>query len=429
MIDPKIIRENPEKVKKNFIERYGDKRVSIIDEWLDIDKKRNDLQRGIESLNRKKNELSELWKTDPQKANEELQAAKLSGSLVYSADLTSGNPDEELKLLTDEWKLILNEIPNFHSDDVPIGKDDSQNVVLREVGDKPNFDFSAQDHLTLGTKLGILDFESGSKVAGSQFYYLKGDAVRLEFALIQYAIDYFTKKGFELVLTPDMAKSKYYLGTGYAPRGDEAQTYTIEGEDLGLIATAEVTMAGMHANEVLELTNPLKYAAISHCFRKEAGAYGKYSKGLYRVHQFSKFEMFVYCKPEESNSIHEELLNIEEEIAQSLGIPYRVLLMCSGDLGGMAAKKYDLEAWMPGRNDFGEITSTSNCTDYQARNLNIKFRNDKGELEFAHMLNGTAVVMSRFPIAIIENYQQSDGSIKIPEVLRAYMGGKEYIGR
>ena len=224
-----------------------------------------------------------------------------------------------------------------------------------------------------------------------------------------------------------MAKSRYYLGTGYAPRGDEAQTYEIEGEDLGLIATAEVTMAGMYADEVVDLAQPQKFAAISHCYRKEGGAYGKFSKGLYRVHQFTKLEMFIFCKPDDSEAMHQEMLAYEEEIAQQLGIPYRVLLMCSGDLGAMAAKKYDLEAWMPGRGDYGEITSTSNTLDYQARSMNVKFKNSAGKNEYAHMLNGTAIVLSRFPIAILENYQQADGTVKVPDVLVKYMG-KDVIG-
>jgi len=421
MIDPKIIRENPEKVKKNFVERYGEKNVGIVDEWLKIDAERLLVQQEIDNLNRDKNQLADLGK-DPTKIEEVRTKARELKEKVETQNA-------KLENLTAKTTELIAQIPNFHFADVPVGKDDSENVTLREVGEKTKFDFEVKDHLTIGTKLGILDFESGSKVSGSQFYYLKGDGVRLEFALIQFAIDFFTQKGFELVMTPDMAKSKYYLGTGYAPRGDEAQTYEIKDEDLGLIATAEVTMAGMHSDEVLDLKTPLKYAAVSHCFRKEAGAYGKYSKGLYRVHQFTKFEMFVYCKPEESEKIHEELLACEEEIATQLGIPYRVLFMCTGDLGGMAAKKYDLEAWLPGRNDYGEITSTSNCTDYQARNLNIKFRNAEGKLDYAHMLNGTAVVMSRFPIAIIENYQQADGTVKIPEVLRKYFGNREFIGK
>jgi len=229
-------------------------------------------------------------------------------------------------------------------------------------------------------------------------------------------------------MTPDLAKSRYYLGTGYSPKGQEAQTYTIDDTDLGLIATAEVTLAGAHSDEVIpEGKLPLKYVGYSHCFRQEAGAYGKYSKGLYRVHQFTKTEMFIYCKPEESEKFHEEILSVEEEIFQDLEIPYRVVEMCTGDLGAMASRKFDIEAWMPGRKDFGEVTSTSNVTDYQARNLNIRFRRDTGEMEYVHMLNGTAIVMSRVPLAILENFQEKDGSVRIPEVLQKWMG-KEKIG-
>ena len=230
-------------------------------------------------------------------------------------------------------------------------------------------------------------------------------------------------------MTPDMAKSRFYLGTGYAPKGDEAQIYEIQDEDLGLIATAEITMAGLHADEMFTPEQlPLKYAAVSHCFRKEAGAYGKYSKGLYRVHQFTKLEMFAYTLPSESEKMHQEMLANEEEITQRLGIPYQVLEMCSGDLGAIASKKYDLEAWMPGRDGYGEITSTSNTTDFQARNLNIRVKMEDGSKEFVHMLNGTALVSSRIPIAIIENFQMNDGRVKVPEALVPYMGGQEYIG-
>jgi seryl-tRNA synthetase len=229
-------------------------------------------------------------------------------------------------------------------------------------------------------------------------------------------------------MTPDMAKSRFYLGTGYAPKGDEAQIYEIDGEDLGLIATAEVTMAGLHADEILKAEDlPLKYAAVSHCFRKEAGAYGKYSKGLYRVHQFTKLEMFIYSLPEHSEAMHQEILRVEEELAQALEIPYRVLEMCSGDLGAIASRKYDLEAWMAGRNDYGEITSTSNTDDFQARNLNIRVKTDEGN-EYVHMLNGTALVTSRIPIVIMENFQQKDGTIRIPKALVPYFG-KEFIGK
>ncbi|MEI7579951.1 MAG: serine--tRNA ligase [bacterium] len=419
MLNPKLIRDNPEKIKQNTRERGMND--AVVDEWLQIDKEKTEVNIQVELLNKERNELAEIGKKggNIEEVREKAREIKEKG--------------KELEVRSSEivtrWTDLINQIPNIHLADVPIGKNDAENKELRKVGEPIKFAFTPKDHLQLGTELGILDFETGAKVTGSQFYFLKNDAVKLELALLSYGVDFLAKKGFTAVMTPDMAKSRYYLGTGYAPRGDEAQIYEIEGEDLGLIATAEVTMAAAHADEtIFEKDLPLKYAAISHCFRKEAGAYGKYSKGLYRVHQFTKLEMFIYCKPEDSDKYHMEILAAEEELTKSLGIPYRVLQMCSGDMGAMAAKKYDLEAWMPGRNDYGEITSTSNCTDYQSRNLNIKIKRENGEKEFIHMLNGTALVTSRIPIAILENFQQADGSVKVPEVLVPYMG-KEVIGR
>ncbi len=291
-------------------------------------------------------------------------------------------------------------IPNIPLATTPRGTDESQNKVLKTWGTPRQFDFPVKDHLSLGQSLQILDFETGAKVTGSQFFYLYRAGALLELALAQYAMQKLSSRGFIPVITPDLAKSRFYLGTGYAPRGDEAQTYTIENQDLGLIATAEITLAGKHADEVIPAASlPLKYVGYSHCFRQEAGAYGKYSKGLYRVHQFTKVEMFIYCLPEDSDTFHQEILACEESIYQDLGLPYRVVEMCSGDLGAQAAKKFDIEAWMPGRNDYGEVTSTSNCTDYQARNLNIRF-NKQGTTGYVHMLNGTALVSSRVPLAI-----------------------------
>ncbi len=416
MLDPKFIRENPEKVKKNLLERNFDPEIANVDGWLKTDQQRTATLQQIEAVNKRKNEIAELLKDASKRTPELIEEGKQLKQKTEPLETTL-TATEEL------WNKQIAQIPNLHFDDVPKGKSDEENKVLREVGEKPQFRFEPKDHLQLGTDLNLLDFKSGAKVSGSQFYYLKNEAVLLDLALQKFGMDFFRKKGFELVITPDLAKSRYYLGTGYAPRGDEAQIYEIEGEDLGLIATAEVTMAGYMADELLdEKSLPLKYAAISHCYRKEAGAYGKYSKGLYRVHQFTKLEMFVYCTEENSEAIHQELLGLEEEIAQALKIPYRVVEMCTGDLGAMAARKYDLEAWIPSKNDYGEITSTSNCTDFQARNLNVRYKTTEGQTKYVHMLNGTAVVMSRFPIAILENYQQADGSIKIPEVLVPYMG-------
>lgn len=412
MLDFKLIRENPELVKQNTKERGMDE--TVIDKWLEVDNKRSSLVQEIEELNRLRNELADKGKSgaNPEELREQGRELKEKTKTVQT----------ELEEVGKEWLELINQIPNIHSKEVPVGKGEDQNVEVSKHGTIPEFDFEPKDHVELAQMHDMVDFEAGAKVSGSQFYFLKNDGVRLEIALLQFGINFLEKKGYKLIMTPDLAKSRFYLGTGYAPKGDEAQIYEIDGEDLGLIATAEVTMAGLHADETFTPDQlPLKYAALSHCYRKEAGAYGKYSKGLYRVHQFTKLEMFIYSTPENSEEMHQEILSVEEEITQALGIPYRVLEMCTGDLGAIAAKKYDLEAWMPGRNDYGEITSTSNTTDFQARNLNIKVKTEKGN-EFAHLLNGTALVTSRIPIAILENYQQEDGSIKIPEVLQPFMG-------
>ncbi len=414
MLDFKFIRNNIDKVKQNTSERGMN--PEIVDEWVEIDKERTVLQSRLEVINKLRNELADKGMVE-EKNREEGKRLKIEGKEI----------ETKLDELNTKWKELINQIPNIHRPEVPIGKDEASNKELRKVGNIPNFSFPVKDHLELAAMHDLIDFEAGAKVSGSQFYFLKNDAVKLELALLQFGINFLEKKGFTIVMTPDLAKSRFYLGTGYAPKGDEAQIYEIDGEDLGLIATAEVTMAGMHADDVLKSEDlPIKYAAISHCFRKEAGAYGKYSKGLYRVHQFTKLEMFIYSLPEKSEEMHQLILQTEEEITQALGLPYRVLEMCSGDHGAIASRKYDLEAWMPGRNDYGEITSTSNTDDFQARNLNIKVKTEKGN-EFVHMLNGTALVTSRIPIAILENFQQEDGTVKIPEVLVPFMG-KEYIG-
>lgn len=411
MLDINFIRENKELVKKGVGAKGFD--ISLIDKILELDERRRKLLLEIEGLRAKRNRIAE--KKKPSEEGKEIKE-----------ELKDKEP--ELAEVQKEYKELLFKIPNLPSRRSPVGKSDKENVELRTWGEPKKFEFKPKDHLEIGKNLKILDFETGAKVAGSQFYFLYGDGVMLELALTNFVLDKLYKKGYQPVMTPDLAKSRYYLGTGYAPKGNEAQTYTICDTDLGLIATAEVTLAGAHADEIIsEEKLPMKYVGYSHCFRQEAGAYGKYSKGLYRVHQFTKTEMFIYCKPEDSEKLHEEILALEEEIFQDLEIPYRVVEMCTADLGAMAARKIDIEAWMPGRNDYGEVTSTSNVTDYQARNLNIKFRKPTGETGYVHMLNGTAVVMSRVPIAILENYQQEDGSVKIPEVLQKWMG-KEKLG-
>ena len=408
MLDINLIRNNPGVVKEGISKKGADPK--LVDDFLTLDKEWRELTKEADNLRARQNELS---------AQRNIEEGKKVKIQVQEIETT-------LRKLEANRQEILEQIPNPPSDKAPVGKDESENVVLREVGEKPEFNFEPKDHVELGKALDLIDFEAASKVAGSGFYYLKNDGVLLELALVRYALDFLAKNGFDLWITPDLAREKFYLGTGYVPRGPEAQTYVIEDSDLGLIATAEITLAGIHADEIIEEENlPKLYAGYSHCFRQEAGAYGKYSKGLYRVHQFTKVEMFAYTTPEDSPSMHEKLLELEEKLWQSLGVPYRVVEMCTGDLGAMAVKKFDLEAWMPGRDDWGEVTSASNTTDYQARRLGIKFRRKNGEVEFAHTLNGTALATSRAIIAILENYQTKEGRIIIPEVLRDYVGKAE----
>ncbi|RJR28420.1 serine--tRNA ligase [Candidatus Microgenomates bacterium] len=410
MLDIKFIRDNLALVKESLKKRCSTVRP---EDLLDLDAKRVSLIQKIEALRKERNELSrQLSAISRQRGKEIKEELKLL--------------EPELAAFETELRNALSEVPNIVLSQVPVGKSEQDNKVLKHVGEQPHFSFTPLDHLALAEKHDLLDFERGAKVVGSQFYYVKNDLVLLEQALVQFAFTFLVKKGFIPVATPDVAKSRYYLGTGYNPKGPEAQTYTLEGEDLGLIATAEVTLAGLHADEILDSKQlPIKYVGISHCFRKEAGAYGRYSKGLYRVHQFTKVEMFVFCLPGQSEKMHEELLEIETEFYKNLEIPFRVVEMCSADLGAQAARKFDLEAWMPGRGDFGEITSTSNTTDYQARQLNIKYRPGHGQTAFVHTLNGTVLTSSRTPIALLENMQEEDGTIRIPKVLQKYFGKKK----
>ncbi|MDP1710740.1 MAG: serine--tRNA ligase, partial [candidate division WWE3 bacterium] len=334
------------------------------------------------------------------------------------------NLEPQLKNIEEQLEKLLWQIPNLIHPKVPRGFEEKNNKIIKS--DKPvKFPFKSLDHEQLAQKLDLIDFEAGSQVAGSKFYYLKNEAVLLEFALIKYAFDILLKEGFTPLITPDLAKSRIIDGVGFVPRGPESNIYSLEGEDLGLIGTAEITLGGYHAGQILEEKDfPLKYAGFSHCFRREAGSYGQYSKGLYRVHQFSKVEMFLFCRPRESDKLHEYLLSLEEKIFRGLEIPYRVVDIRAGDLGAAAYRKFDLEAWMPGRGEWGEITSTSNTTDYQARRLNIKYRQADGTTEFVHTLNGTAIATSRALIAILENYQKEDGSVGVPKVLAPYVGKK-----
>ncbi len=408
MLDIKFIRENIELVKENNKNRHVD--VNI-EQFLNIDEERRKKMTEVEELRATRNEKSKGKPTE-----EEITKMREVGDTIKKVE-------EDLVKINIEYYSLLQQIPNLTHPESPIGGEMDFRLVST-VGKVPEFDFETKDHEELMTNLDMIDFERGAKVVGSKFYFAKNDLVRLNQALINYGLDILTKHQYILIETPDMAKNEVLSGTGYNPRGEESQIYNIEGTDLSLIATSEVTLGGYHMDEVLDLSNgPMKYAAISHCYRREAGAYGRTSKGLYRVHQFTKLEMFIFCKPEESEVLHQELLDIEKEICDGLELSYRVIDIPTGDLGGPAYRKFDIEATMTMKDgDYGEITSTSNCTDYQARRLNIKYKNTEGKNEFVHTLNGTAVVLSRFPIAIIEQNQQADGSIKIPNVLQKYMG-------
>ncbi len=413
MLDIKFIRQNLDEVKKSIAERGMNVDV---DELLGLDERRRILVQKIGESRAARNVSSVLGISQ-----EQIEKMRTLGDEIAKLE-------KELKDVEVYYSELLKKVPNIIHPDVPRGgEEDFQ--VMEEQGKKPELNFKPKDHETLMLDLDLIDFERGAKVTGNKFYFAKNDLVRLNQALLNYGIDIATKHGYVLVETPDLAKNEVLAGIGFNPRGEaEDQIYVVEKTDLGLIATAEITMGGYHADEILDLSDgPKKYVALSHCFRKEAGAYGKESKGLFRVHQFTKLEMFVYCRPEDSEKLHQEVLNIEKEIVDGLDLHYRVIDTASGDLGAPAYRKFDIEAWLPAKNGYGEITSTSNCTDYQARRLNIRYRQKDGDVQFVHTLNGTAVVSSRFPVAIFENHQTKDGTVNIPKVLQKYLGDVEEI--
>lgn len=344
------------------------------------------------------------------------------------AKLEAGQAEVEAAL-----KTVQAQIPNMTHPDAPVGLDESASVTVRTWGEPTQFGFKPRDHVELAALCDLIDFEAGTKVAGHGFYFLKNEAVLLELALVQFAIQKLVAAGFTPYVTPDLARHEVLEGTGYTPRGDETQIYSINGTDLSLVATAEIPLGGSLKDEILDHAKlPIKMAGLSHCFRTEAGAHGRASRGIYRVHQFTKVEMFAFTEPtlEASNAMHEEIVRLEEEVFQELGIPYRVLDTCTGDLGAPAYRKFDLEAWMPGRNEFGEVTSASNCTDFQSRRLGVRCKPPGGKgTQFVHTLNGTCIAISRALIAVLENYQQEDGSIIVPPVLRPWVGKDKILPR
>jgi seryl-tRNA synthetase len=416
MLDIKFICDNKEKIEKNC-ENRGVK--CDIGRLLVLKEKKKEILRQIEKLSAFKNDINEIIKES--KSVEEKNEAIEKGKKIKT-ELEKIEP--EFGKISEEYRTILMQVPNMTHPDSPVGRDDSENKELEKYGEEPKFSFAPKTHEELGRDLDIIDFERAAKVSGAKFYFLKNEGALLEFALIQYAFEKTIERGFIPFTTPDLAKDKVLEGIGFNPRGPETQAYSVEGPDLSLVGTAEITMGGYHMDEIIpEEKLPLKYVAFSHCFRTEAGSYGRHSSGLYRVHQFSKVEMFAYTLPEKSEKMHAEIKNIEVEIFKGLGIPFRVVDICTGDLGGPAFRKYDLEAWMVSKNGWGEVTSTSDTTTYQARRLNVRVKRRDGTKEFLHMLNGTGVAVSRSLIAILENFQQADGSVKIPEVLQKYMPG------
>ena len=430
MLDLKFVLANRDAVIQNCRDRNVPQEVLDDLERIGVlEDERKTLLQAVESVRRRQNEVAQA--TGKEKDAEKRTQLVAEGKQLKTEVVES---EERLKSLESEIKAKLGRVPNMTHPDAPRGATEDDSRELRRVGTPRVFDFPPRDHLEIGKALNLIDFESGAKVAGHGFYFLKNDAVLLDLALQQFAVKTLVAKGFQPIITPDLARNQILEGIGYTPRGPETQIYSVENSDLSLIGTAEITLGGMHADEILdESALPLKYVGVSHCFRTEAGAAGRASKGLYRVHQFTKVEMFAFTEGtlEASGAIHQEILAIEEEIFTALGVPYRILDICSGDLGGPAYRKFDIEAWMPGRGEtgeYGEVTSTSDCTDYQSRRLNIRYRptGQKGT-KFVHALNGTAVALSRALIVILENYQRADGRVDVPEVLRPYVG-KDVIG-
>lgn len=417
MLDYRFIKENLDAVKENIKNRNMSADADAVVELYD---RRTALVTRRQELQQKRNENAAAMKG---KMDADVRQKLIEEGKRIKDEISEVEKDcEEIEASLEE---AARKIPNMAHPDAPVGKLDTENLEVKKVGVPRKFDFEARDHVQLMEELDLVDFERGTKVSGQKFYYLKNEAVFLEQALIMYALGILKKHGFTTFITPDLARQEILQGIGFNPRGNESNVYCIEDDGTCLVATAEITLGGYHSGEILNKESlPLMYCGLSHCFRREAGAAGQFSKGLYRVHQFDKVEMFVYCLPEQSDALHEKLRSIEEEIFTGLEIPFRVVDTCTGDLGAPAYRKWDLEAWMPGRNggEYGEVTSTSNCTDYQARRLGVRFKDSDGKNKFVHMLNGTAIAVGRAMLAIIENFQNADGSITIPKVLVPFCG-------
>lgn len=418
MLDPRWLAERREEIEESC-RRRGIR--ADLDAAIAARERTTALQTELQELNRRRNEHQAAGKKKlpPEERQTHVEAGRNLKEEAAALERRVGEAEETLR-------GCMATIPNFVHPEVPEGGEDDFRE-LRRVGEPRSFDFEPSDHLSIAERLELVDFEGGARVTGQKFYYLKNEAVLLELALQRFALDILVEEGFTPYTTPDLARQKIVDGLAFSPRGEETQIYSVAGTDLDLIGTAEITLGGLLADNILdEAQLPLKLAGISHCFRTEAGSHGRESRGLYRVHQFTKVEMFAFARPDESDALHEHMLALEERIFGALDIPYRVIDVAGGDLGAPAYRKFDIEAWMPGRGesgDYGEVTSASNCTDFQARRLRVRFRRaDSKRNELVHTLNGTAVAVPRTLIALLENHQQPDGSVAIPKALRPYTG-------
>jgi seryl-tRNA synthetase len=422
MLDIKLIREHPKIVEKNLKKRGEPEKLEMLTQLIEYDKKwRKTLRQASELRHQRKIITTKIATLKKQKKDAKKQIEKAKSIPPEIKEL-----ENKVTKYREKADMLLMKLPNILHESVPYGKDENDNVVEKIVGKVPEFDFEPKSHIEIATNLGMIDFERAAKVAGHGFYYLKGDLARLDFAIMTYTMDFLRDRGYTLIEPPLMMHRKPYLGvTDLEFFGD--QLYKIENDDLYLIATSEHPMAASFMNEViLQQDMPIKYVGISPCFRKEVGAHGKYTKGLFRVHQFNKIEQFIFCHPNDSWKFHEELQKNSEDLYQSLGLHYRVVNVCTGDIGIIASKKYDIEVWMAD-GTFRESGSNSNCTDYQARRLNIKYREKEGQspADYIHTLNNTAIATSRTLIAILEQYQQKNGAVEIPQILRPLMSNIE----
>lgn len=420
MLDIRFIRENAERVQKDALNKgYKNADIQAV---IALDNERKTLTAKIDELRTRRNQIAASMKSAGGKPSAEqiAEGKKIKEELAVF--------EKDYRELDEKLTAALKGIPNILQSDVPIGEEGEDDLVKTWGEELFESRKNTEDHLDFANKKGWVDFERGSKVAGTKFYFLKGDLALLENAIYQFALNKIISKGFNFMTVPHMVNGEVATGTGFAPRSsDQSDEYFIENEDLSLIATAEMSLTGYHAGEILnEKDLPIFYAGYSPCYRKEAGTYGKHTRGLFRVHQFNKLEMYAYTLPEQSVEVHEKILAVEEEIYQELGIPYRVINIASGDLGAPASKKYDIEYWSPVDGSYREITSCSNCTDYQARNLNIRVRRENGDLQVVHTLNGTAVSLARCLVAAIENFQDGEDLV-LPKVLQPYMNNRERI--